>query len=92
MPYAVNVSDLVVRRDPITLPCLVAPVTPNRIFVDATPRDIAGTAVLLECDEERAAAIIEVIRIKYPPDPKGRTNPWMRCYYSKTGKGGWKRV
>jgi hypothetical protein len=39
----------------------------------------------LECDEERATAIVEIIRKRFKKHE-------LRCYRSKTGKGGWKRV
>ena len=82
--YAVNVADLA-TRDTMTGPYLVAPVTANQVVVETKRDEFAGNALVLECDEERAAAIIAVIRLKHPRNV-------MRCYTSKTGRGGWKRV
>ena len=83
--YAVNLADLSnteVGRD-FCLGMLLKPVLGTRP-VEAEKR-FDGHAVLLECDEERAAAIVEVARKHY--------KRWqLRFYRSKTGNGGWRRV
>ena len=73
--YSVNIADL--TKDITLGQILISPVTPNRTIVNAEPKNFDGMAVLLECDEERAKAIIEVIRIKYRKDQ-------LRCYRNKT--------
>lgn len=69
--YSINIADL--TKDAILGPILIAPVTPNRTIIDAEPGRMDGMAILLECDEERAKAIIDVIRIKHEKHD-------IRCY------------
>jgi len=83
MQYAVNVGDL--TRDHILGAFLVGPLVPSRRLVHAEPGRIDGGAVVLECDEKQALGVVGVIRMKYPPH-------LIRCYESKTGNGGWKRM
>jgi hypothetical protein len=54
-------------------------------IVEAEKGRVDGTAVLLDCDDERGEAIHFVLRKKF-------TKNLFRMYYSKTGEGGWKRV
>jgi len=53
--------------------------------VDVEPAKFDGAAVVLECDEERAAAIVAVIRTKYKRNQ-------IRCWQSKSGASSWKMV
>jgi len=79
---AVNIGDL--TRDPLLAQLAIAPVIPNRRIVDAEKLP-DGAAIVLECPDDRAEAILWLIRRKYPKH-------LIRVYRSKTGKGGWKRV
>ena len=72
--YSINVADM--SKDPITSQFLIAPVIRSRQIVDNEPGRFDGGAVVLECDDERAKAIIDVIRMKY-----GKNE--FRCYQGK---------
>ncbi len=87
MPYAVNLADLTGQLDPVIAGALIAPVAPNKVLLNNVEPEgyIADVGLLLECDEDRAEAIVEVIRRKYQKHE-------LRCYYSKTGRGSWRRV
>ena len=87
MPYAVNLADITGRERQVMAGALIAPITPHRILLDNVESKgyIADVGLLMECDEDRAGAIVQVIRLKYK-------NYELRCYYSKTGNGGWHRV
>jgi len=82
MQYAVNIADLTKER--FLAQWLIGPLCPNRIVVDCEPGRIDGGAVLLECDSDRAAAVVELIRKKWPPHQ-------LRCYLKDRG-GPWRRV
>lgn len=82
--YAVNAADLTLADNAILAMFLIAPVCQNRTLVDAEPKRIDGMAVLLECGDERAEAIVHTVRLK-------RQKHELRIYQSKTGKN-WKRV
>ena len=60
--YAVNVADLTTLDD-ITL-WLFTPVIQGKKTIVAEPNRIDGSAVILECNEERATSIIHVVRLK----------------------------
>ena len=81
MPYAINIGDL--TRDEIIAHFLIAPVATDEI-INANKKMLDEGAMVLGCNDERAEAILHVIRLKHPKN-------LMRVYYSKTGKG-WKRV
>ena len=61
--YSVNVFDL--TKDDILSTFMIAPVIKSKIIVDVEKGRIDGKAVVLDCPEERATAIIEIIRKKY---------------------------
>jgi len=85
MKYAVNLSDLhgISKIDRfVIVECMIKPITPTLVRAEKT---VDGTALLLEGNEERNKAIVDVIRMKFPKHK-------LRCYESKTGRGGWKRV
>lgn len=82
MKYAVNIADL--TKDNIVKLFLVLPVCQNKLTVNIAKDRLDETAVILECDEIRAKAIVDVIRSKYHKN-------LFRCYESKTGKS-WKRI
>lgn len=88
MPYAVNLIDFMANKDDVGLAIILlatglvdkesAPVTVDKNRVDET-------ALPLDCDDERGQAVVELIRKKYKRHE-------LRCYRSKTGHGGWKRI
>jgi len=87
MHYAVNIADL--TNTPVGSDiCMTMLLTP---VLDRSPIWVAGrkrldeVAMGLDCDEERAKAIADVIRLHYKKHQ-------VRVYYSRTGKGGWKRI
>ena len=61
---SINVADLSSVNDPV-LPMLLYPVIKGRTIINAEPKRIDGHAVLLDCDRERALAIVSVIRMRY---------------------------
>jgi len=81
--YAINIYDL--TRDEILAQWLIGPLVENRIVVDCEPDLIDGRAVLLECDPERAAAVVQVIRKRWP-------RHLLRCYCRKKGRKKWQRI
>jgi len=88
MPYAINIADTLCP-DRLALTQLVfgpyLPATDRARLVCAVPGRFDEYAIVLECDDETAAAILGVIRARC------HQNEW-RCYYSPTGNGGWRRV
>lgn len=74
MQYSINVTDM--SKDDILSQFMIAPVIKSRTLYNAEPKRVDGIAVVLECPEERAKAIIEVIRKKY-----GKNE--FRCYAGK---------
>jgi len=80
--FAVNVSDL--TRDAIVAGFLVGPVTRAGNIVRAEPSAADGHALVLDCDDEQAQAIVDVIRMKYS---KGQ----FRCY-RQGPRGAWRRI
>jgi len=74
MQYSINVMDM--TKDGILSSFMIAPVIKSRTLYNAEPGRVDGMAVILECPEERAKAIIEVIRMKF-----GKNE--FRCYAGK---------
>jgi len=63
-PYSVSIADL--TRQPLLAALLIEPVTKGRQIREITTREIDGHgALVLECDDDRAQAIIATIRIKH---------------------------
>jgi len=85
MRYALNVADAT-RYDSIVRACMLAPVIQSRQLVECgkNPDD---TGVVLECEDERAAAIIGCLR---GYDSKLGQYP-IRAY-TPGSRGGWKKV
>lgn len=81
--YAINIADL--TKDSFFISLLIEPVIRNRQIVEAEKDRLDGGAVMLECDEERAKAIVEIIRKKH-------TKNDVRCYEKKTNTKIWKRI
>ena len=84
MSYAVHLFDLQVWREHLPVMALLGPVLSDRTVTVST-RDIAGEAIVLNCDDERGEAIVAVLRLRVPRDR-------LRMYHSRTGKGGWRAV
>lgn len=88
MPYAINIADTLYPDRLALLQLALRPYLPSfekARVVSVDPERFDGRALVLECDDERGAAIISLIR--------ARCKPWeWRCYYSAAGEGGWKRV
>jgi len=86
--FAVNLGDLVQDSlDHRMAQMLVAPVRGD--VITAEPGRVDGFAVLLACDDTRAQAIVDVIRLKFAKSA-------LRCYTNagKTGKPTktWRRI
>ena len=81
MRYAINISDLI--DVPMATFLLSQDVVPDRIIVDAEKGQIDGSAIMLQCDEHRARAIVEVIRMNCKKHQ-------LRCY--KAEHSTWKRI
>ena len=79
--YAVNLADLM-RMPPICSTILIGPVRGE--IVNINKRCVDETILELACDEERAEAIVGVIRVRY-------TRNELRCY-KRGERGGWKRI
>ena len=79
LPYAINLGDLmaVAESDQTLFPFLIAPVVQNRLHRRIDPEYPDTEALVLECPPEQAAAIIEVIRLRYPASR-------LRCYRGRT--------
>lgn len=86
MTYAVNVADWTACRDDFGLRILLGNVVDadRPMLVDAEPGRVDAPAVVLDCEEERAEAIVDVIREKYERHE-------LRCYKSTTGRS-WRRI
>lgn len=84
MNYAVNIADLMGADFAVKL--LVNPVldTNSEHIFNAEPGRFDGMASRLVCSEERAEAIVEIIRQRVPKHK-------LRFYQSKTGNS-WERV
>ena len=81
MKYAINISDLI--DVPVATFLLSPDVVPDRIIVNAEKGLIDGSAIMLQCDEHRARAIVEIIRMNCKKHQ-------LRCY--KAEHSTWKRI
>lgn len=82
MSYAVNLADMTKEKFRLIAPFLVGPVQGEVVDTEGPDR-VDGKAVMLACDDERAAAIVAVIRMRMARNE-------LRCYqgHGRT----WKRV
>lgn len=62
MKYAINISDM--TKDLIAKDFIILPVCTNKLIANVAKDRLDETAIILECDETRAKAIVDVIRIK----------------------------
>ena len=84
MQIAINVADLTALEAPGGInigAILVSSVTAGRITVDANPRAMDESALVLECDDERALAIVQMLNRRAV----------VRAYTSENGET-WKRL
>ena len=77
---AISLADIA-TAEPVAR-MLVAPVIQNQRTVEVQRGRVDGVAVMLECDDERARAIVDVLRVKYPK--------WQMRAWEYVG-GSWKR-
>jgi hypothetical protein len=61
---SINITDLSKTNDPM-IAMLISPVTKGRDIINVDPKHVDGMALLLDCDRERAEAIVQVIRMRY---------------------------
>ena len=83
---AANIADLT-RYDAIPRQCLIAPVVQTQRIIDAEPGRVDGAAVVLECDETRARAIVNLLR-SY--DVKAKR--YVLRAYAEGPRGGWRKA
>ncbi len=79
--YAVNLADLM-RMPPLCATFLIGSV--RGAVSNIAKRKVDATIVELDCDAERAEAIVAVIRVRYNRNE-------LRCY-KRGRRGGWKRI
>lgn len=87
--YAVNICDCTYDEVRFMAGLMLTPVTPNRTTVETERGRVDGGAVVLECEEERAKAICQVLQ-KKPIRTCGQGGRKVRCYIERP-RGGWKR-
>ena len=80
--YAVNIADLDRKELRIAAAALIAPVIQSRQIVDAEPGYGDGQAVVLECPEVQAEAIMRLFCMK------GQSTR----FYRETNRGTWVKV
>ena len=78
MLYAINIADWSTHKSDLGLKILLQPVVDQDRQVIAEPGRIDGIALQLNCDDKRGAAIIAMIRKKYPRNS-------IRCYHRTLG-------
>jgi len=61
---SVNVADL--AKDEIVARYLIGPHVQSRQLVNCEPDRVDGMAVVLECPEEQALSIVDLVRLHYP--------------------------
>jgi hypothetical protein len=81
MPYAVNLSDWQAQASDPGLKVLLSPVVSK--VPEVCERDqLCGLGLVLDCGEERAAAIVQFARKRYQPHQlrfyRGQGKTWKR--------------
>lgn len=84
--FAVNICDCTYDNVQTMAALMMTPVTPKRIIVRGEKGRVDSDAVVLECEEKRAKAICQVLRMKTIQN--GRK---VRCYV-EGARGGWRDV
>ncbi len=82
--YAILLCDLLNRRLPAAATIVLGAVTQQHRIAEVLPKSIAGTGVILDCDDERAEAIVQVVRANVE-------RRHLRMFYSKTGNS-WRAI
>ena len=89
MTYAINITDMLWPDRLALMQLVVRPFFPKDLdkahIVQVDSKRVDEIAIVLECSDEQAEAIIQLIRCRC------ERNEW-RCYYSQTGRGDWRRV
>jgi hypothetical protein len=83
---AVNVADLT-RNPAFVTEVLLGPVTPSRLTVGAELDRVDGIALVLEADDARARAIVEILRVK-----DSRMGRYSTRAYVEGTRGGWAKL
>ena len=83
---AANIADLT-RYESIPRQCLIAPVIQRQQIIKAEPGRVDGGAVILECDETQAQAIVDLLR-SY--DIKAKR--YILRAYKEGPRGGWRKA
>lgn len=93
MPYAINLADLLTltKYDPI-MSWLLCSHRGVAVEVEPGQAMAMGHAVLLDCEEEQAQAIVEVVRQQYSEAGIGNRRGYIRIYHSAMGDGAWERI
>jgi len=78
--YAIRISDLMYHDLDVPHALMIAPVIQSRQKVQVAPDELDGWAVVLECDDVRAKAIITVLQ---------RYSPHILRAYRRGPRGGW---
>lgn len=86
---ALNVADLTRYGDDVAVSLMIAPVIQSRQIVNVNPRVLDEGAVILECPNERAQAIVTWIRRAL--DIKHKVTYPCRAYQEGAG-GGWSKL
>jgi hypothetical protein len=86
MVYAVNIGDFItLAKSDAALRFVIGPLIDPSAVIEVERGRIDGFGAILDCSEERASAIIEIVR-------KRRKKYQFRFYQSETGEGSWVRV
>ena len=80
--YAINIADLT-RHDQIVIACTVQPVTPERQIVKTGP-NLDDSAVVLQCPDRQALAIVELLR-----HHDLKVKRYQTRAYAEGSRGGW---
>ena len=84
---AVNLADLATLQQGkpgLCMPMLLISPVMRRETIDTNRRKVDGAAVILECDDDRSDAILQVLRMKY-------TRAQLRIY-RRGPRGGWHTI
>lgn len=84
--YAMNIADLT-RYDEIVRGMLIAPVIQGRQMVEAERGRLDGAAVVMQCDDVRALAVIQLLRTM--DEKAGR---YLLRAYQEGARGGWSKA
>ena len=86
MQIALNIADLT-RYDAIPRQCIIAPVIQSKRTINTDKTVFDAAAVVLECDESRSRAIVEMLRAY---DSKAKR--YALRAYQQGPRGGWSKL